>query len=111
MLLPLAILLTVATYQGFANSSVAETLTNIIRPFFSLFASNAGPVARPTPFLQIEQNATSFAILIAVVLCCLSAYGEARLIQSHGKNSASAAVISLSFVLLALNATLLVWNT
>ena len=113
LLLAIAAAFTFATFQGFAYSSVAQTLTNMVRPVFSFFSSStsSGAIARPTPFLLIEQNATYFAVLVAATICCAAVYIEFRLVLSKGKNAISASVIALGTVLLVLNAVLFAWNT
>lgn len=112
LFLSAAMLTTAITFHGFANSSVAQTLADIVRPVFSTFTSNAdtNAVARPTPFLLVEKNATYLAILVNAILCCTATSIEARFVKLLGRNSISAFVFALSFILLVLNAVLLSWN-
>lgn len=113
LLLAIAAAFTFTTFQGFANSSVAQALTNMVRPVFSFFSSSAsaGAIARPTPFLLIEQNATYFAVLVAATICCAAVYIEVKFVLLKGKNAISASMIALGAVLLVLNAVLFAWNT
>lgn len=106
-----AVAITVLAFNGFYNSNTAELITTLSRPIYFYSPQQNGPAFVATPFFFIEKNATYLVGSVAIALALASGALEFRRVKTQGRNSISAGYISLSLVLVVLNAMLLRWNT
>lgn len=111
-LIILASLATFLTKSGFENDNSAMLISTFMSLFLAPFQSDvSGMTAQSIPFYLMNKNATYLLIGIGCSLCLMACTLAMAHITKYGRHHLSAAVITMTLVLLLINANIFIWNS
>lgn len=112
VLILIALIIVFIARISFEQSTAGGYLSKLIAFFISpFFLNETGPFFKSVPFYQMNHTAIMAFIGVSALLCTLANIFEVIQINTMGKNSLSAGVISLSICILLLNIQLWHWNS
>lgn len=96
---------------GFENTVSESLVTKVVTTLnFAKPPEQTAPSFSPTPFYQIEQNATYLLVLASMLCVIFSVAIELRRCLKHGKNRFSAGILAVSVSIIYFNLNIISWN-